>query len=78
MKPHKLAEARKLFEHTGINIVGGGEEGGQRDLGIAIGSEEFIMKFLKAKVAKWLQLVDVLSQVALSQPHEVTLPLCMD
>jgi hypothetical protein len=69
VKTHVLDQARTIFQNTGINIVGGGDQGGQRDLGIAIGSPEFVTKFLRSKVAKWMELVDVLSTFAVSQPH---------
>jgi len=65
VKPAKLDEARKIFAHTGIQIV----DGGQRDLGAAIGSEEFILKYLQEKIVHWAKQMEVLSDIAKTQPH---------
>ena len=65
VKPAKLAEARKMFAHTQIQIV----DGGQRDLGAAIGSDAFIDKYLRDKVAHWANQMEVLTGIARTQPH---------
>ena len=44
-------------------------DGGKRDLGAAIGEEKFILKFLKDKIEKWTKQMEVLSQIATTQPH---------
>jgi hypothetical protein len=65
VKPAKLDEARKIFAHTHIQIV----DGGQRDLGAAIGSDTFILKYLREKVVHWAKQMEVLSDIAKTQPH---------
>ena len=65
VKPHMLAEAKKIFEGTGVNVV----RGGKRDLGAAIGSAEFVKSFLQQKVDAWVGQVEVLSRIAQCKPH---------
>jgi len=65
VKPAKLEEAKKLFASTNIQIV----DGGQRDLGAAIGSEAFILKYLSQKIIHWAEQMEVLSDIAKTQPH---------
>ena len=70
VKPHLLTAARTLFADTGIKIAGGGAQDlGARDLGAAIGCEDFVASFLQEKVAKWSQMVEDLSLIAETQPH---------
>jgi hypothetical protein len=65
VKPTKFKEAQKMFAQTEIQIV----DGGQRDLGAAIGSEVFIDKYLRDKVAHWANQMEVLTDIAKTQPH---------
>ena len=66
VKPGIEAQAAAVFEGTGIKIA---EEGGQRDLGAAVGSKQFQEKYLNDKVRDWADQVLVLSGVAKVQPH---------
>ena len=42
---------------------------GQRHLGAAVGSTEFIAAYLNGKVASWVAQVDRLAAIAATQPH---------
>lgn len=65
VKPGMLAQANDIFAGTGVNI----QAGGHRDLGAAIGSNDYITEFLKGKVEKWVSELDILSDIANTQPH---------
>jgi hypothetical protein len=70
VKPHLLTAARLLFADTGIRIAdGGAKDFGARDLGAAIGSDDFAATFLQEKVAKWSRMVEDLAIIAETQPH---------
>ena len=42
---------------------------GHKYLGSAIGSEDFITKFIKEKVSEWITQLEVLTSIAQTQPH---------
>ena len=63
--PSKLEETKKLFENSPINIT----TAGKRHLGAAIGSQEFKEEYIKEKVDKWCQNINVLAEIAKSQPQ---------
>ena len=42
---------------------------GRPYLGAAIGTEEFVISYVKDRVAKWMKELDSLAIIALSQPH---------
>ena len=42
---------------------------GRPYLGTAIGTEEFVISYVKNRVAKWIKELDSLATIALSQPH---------
>ena len=65
VKPDALQKAIVLFEGTGIKIT----TGGNRDLGAAIGSNEFINTFLKKKIDSWISEVSNLAKIAHTQPQ---------
>ena len=65
VKDEAFSEAQALFEGTGIRIT----QEGRRHLGAAIGSPTFTEQYVCVKVTEWVQEVDRLSTIALSQPH---------
>ena len=71
VKPGLLLQAQRIFKGTNIKIVDGGdrESGGQRDLGAAIGSESFVVSYVKEKVQKWSAMVERLAQIATTERH---------
>ena len=40
-----------------------------KDLGAALGSFEFVGQYIAEKVAEWVRQIELLSEIALSQPH---------
>ena len=64
VKEHKFEEAKQIFKGTGLRIARG-----HKDLGAALGSVEFVEQYIAEKVAEWVRQVELLSEIALSQPH---------
>lgn len=72
VKPEKFGEAVTAFKGTGVVIKHGGgreEDGGHRDLGAAIGSSAFVLKYLSEKVDVWTAEISALAKIAATQPH---------
>ena len=65
VKAAHIEEARRLFDNTGIKIT----TVGTRHLGSALGSDDFIQEFVRAKVEKWTSELERLSKIAQSEPH---------
>ena len=61
-----MARAAEAFEGTGVQIA---RDGGSRDLGAAVGSEDFKRRYVGSKVAEWAEQVACLAEVAKVQPH---------
>ena len=61
------------LEGTGVQFTQDGEDlahkAGQRHLGAAVGSPEFIAAYLDTKVASWVEQVNHLANIANTQPH---------
>lgn len=66
-------QARLIFQGTGVKITPDGQEHaherGGRHLGGALGSEAFVEAYVKKKVAKWSEQVELLAGVAKTEPH---------
>ena len=58
------AQAERLFRGTGVLIVDGA-----KNLGAAIGSEGFVLKYWQDKIGVWRRRVEQLAVFAESQPH---------
>ena len=71
VKPEYECSARSLFSDSSINIT----SEGRCYLGSPIGSESFIVSFIKKKVTKWVAQVKSLTMFAESQPHAAYAPL---
>ena len=56
----QLDQATNIFGSSGVNIT----SSGQKHLGAALGSTEFVKKFVKKKVAEWCEEVICLSTIA--------------
>ena len=71
--PEFRAAATEEFEGTGVQLSEDGEDlshkAGQRYLGAAIGSPEFVATYLEDKVASWVEQVSHLADIATTQPH---------
>ena len=58
-------EATSTFEGTQVVII----EEGQKYLGSAIGKQTFIESYVQQKVTTWIDELDRLSSIAITQPH---------
>ena len=63
--PAKLALAKEIFKDTGVQITCDGK----RHLGAALGSKSFKKEFISKKVREWVNDVELLSNIAESQPQ---------
>ena len=67
------AAATEAFEGTGVQLTedGGdlGHKAGQRHLGAAVGSPEFVTAYLDGKVASWVKQMTHLADIASTHPH---------
>ena len=64
-KPEKVEHARVIFEGTAINI----STQGQKHLGAALGSREYLEEYVGSKVEDWISQVVKLAEFAMSQPQ---------
>ena len=60
-----LTTAAASFANTGVQVT----SKGRPYLGAAIGTEEFVISYVKDRVAKWTKELDSLVATALTQPH---------
>ena len=58
-------QAEALFIDTGIKIT----QTGERHLGAVIGSEDFRNEYVSGKIAKWVQDIEQLSEIAEEEPQ---------
>lgn len=65
VKSSVQSEAEDIFSNTGVQIT----TEGRRYLGGALGSTQFIQKFLKEKSEEWTSEVQKLAKFAAMQPH---------
>ena len=65
VKEENLEEATTLFEGTGVAITAEG----RRHLGAAIGTHDFVERYIQQKVSAWIHEVDRLSSITITQPH---------
>lgn len=65
VKPDLINEAKSMFEKTNVQIT----DNGQRHLGAAIGTQEFIETYAAQVITKWVSQIDSLAAVACSSPH---------
>ena len=65
VKEEKLAEARAIFDGSGISIT----SEGHNYLGAAIGIESFVKNYAADKVQAFLEEIDKLTTIAATQPH---------
>ena len=57
--------SKAAFENIGIQIT----SDGCPYLGSPMGSKEYVSKYVVAKVSDWSSQIEVLSEIAMSQPH---------
>ena len=62
-KPAKEENFREVFKETSINVT----VQGQKHLGVAIGSREYLEEYVSEKVSNWVHEVATLAEFALSQ-----------
>ena len=65
VKPNLLSKAKSLFDSTNIEVVTDGVE----YLGGAIGSNQYIGSVLSEKIQKWSEEIDILAEIATTEPH---------
>ena len=63
--PEVTHQAKDLFKDTGVQI----RTDGQRYLGAALGSTEFKTIYVKEKIAKWVEDIEQLSEIANEEPQ---------
>ena len=64
-KPAKEESVREAFKDTSINVT----VQGQKHLGAAIGSREYLEEYFSEKVTNWINDIAKLAEFALSQPQ---------
>ena len=64
-KPAKEESVREAFKDTSINVT----VQGQKHLGAAIGSREYLEEYVSEKVTNWINDIAKLAEFALSQPQ---------
>ena len=67
VKPDEREQAEEVFRDTGVKITIEGE----RHMGAVIGSQEYKESYVMNKVAKWVQDVEELANIAQDEPHLV-------
>ncbi len=65
VKEDHLEEAKAKFEGSGVSITADGK----RHLGAAVGTPHFISGYVQHKVTEWVNEVERLSSIAVTQPH---------
>ena len=65
VKNDKIKEAKQHFQGTHIQITATGE----RHLGAVIGSKEYRAEYCKNKIQDWIEEINVLSEVAVTEPQ---------
>ena len=63
--PADLSRAQDMFGPLGVIVTGEG----QRHLGAVVGTEEFRKSYIKGKVAKWVEDIEQLSDLAVEEPQ---------
>ena len=69
-KPAKEESVREAFKDTSINVT----VQGQKHLGAAIGSREYLEEYVSEKVTNWINDIAKLAEFALSQPQACYAP----
>ena len=73
VKPSRNADAEYVFSGTGVELTDDApnleHNAGQRHLGAAVGSAEYVAAYLDEKVARWSEQVHQLADVASTEPH---------
>ena len=72
VKQGYLAQARRIFDGTGIQIT----SAGRPYLGAPLGSRDFLADYTQDHVSQWVQGLSHLSSFAATQPHAVA-PCCI-
>lgn len=65
VKPELYNLGVEIFNGSGVSIT----KEGQRHLGAVIGTEEFKKEYIEEKVLKWVKEVEVLADIAKTEPH---------
>ena len=65
VKSKLIEEAKQIFENTDVQI----STNGQRHLGAAIGTREFIKAYATQKIANWVKETENLTTLARTNPH---------
>ena len=65
LEAEPTSTATALFANTGVQVT----SESRPYLGAAINTEEFVISYVKDRVANWTKELDSLATIALSQPH---------
>ena len=65
VKEDHLEEAKAQFNNSGVSIT----TDGKRHLGAAVGTSQFVSGYVQHKVIEWVNEVERLSSIAVTQPH---------
>ena len=65
VKEEHQEQAERIFEGTGIKIT----SEGKRHLGSALGTSNFVKRYVQKKVETWQAEIGILSTIAKSEPH---------
>ena len=65
VKPELVNKAKRMFKNTDVQI----STNGQRHLGAAMGTQEFIETYGAQKIAKWVNEIESLTAIARTHPH---------
>ena len=76
-KPQHISKARAIFKDTDISVQSDGSKDtgvkinthGTRHLGAAVGTDTFKCNYVGKKVAHWVEAVEILSEIAATEPH---------
>ena len=68
VKEDKLEKAKRMFKETGIKIT---SDDGMRHLGAAIGSKDFKDSYVQQKILEWIDSVERLAKIAVTEPQAV-------
>jgi len=65
VKPQYLRKAKSLFHGIGVVIT----DAGKHHLGLALGTDGFVKRYVQDKVSLWVGEMEKLSEIAVTQPH---------
>ena len=65
LRESHLQKAIDTFANTQVNIT----TAGRSNLGVPLGSDDYVNRFVSSQVEKWVEQTRLLSEIAATQPH---------